>query len=48
VVTIFQRYVFFARIAGALTAVDATAAAVPIPAFFKKSRRFIKTSFLRL
>jgi hypothetical protein len=44
VVTIFQRYFFWANTAGAFTVV-AAAAAAPKPAFFKKSRRFMKTSF---
>jgi hypothetical protein len=41
VVTIFHRYDFCASTAGAFIVVAATAAA-PKPAFFRKSRRFMK------
>jgi hypothetical protein len=47
VVTILQLYFFCARIAGAFTVVAATAAA-PRPAFFKKSRRFMRNLLFKV
>jgi hypothetical protein len=45
VVTIFHWYFFCAITAGAESTEAPTAAADPIPTFFRKSRRFMRTSF---